>query len=73
PCGDGGYVASGGPEWDKVTLPVFPLGLTLNDSEGPGEVQTPLRIDPTRRDETIKSLEQNRLVYFRHAKAGELS
>ncbi|CAF2537194.1 unnamed protein product [Rotaria sp. Silwood2] len=72
-CAGGGYVASGRPGWDKVPLPVFPLGLTLNDSEGPGEVQTPLRIDPTRRDETLKIFEQNRTVYFRHAKAGELA
>ncbi|CAF4674689.1 unnamed protein product, partial [Rotaria sp. Silwood2] len=57
-CAGGGYVASGRPGWDKVPLPVFPLGLTLNDSEGPGEVQTPLRIDPTRRDETLKIFEQ---------------
>ncbi|CAF1131875.1 unnamed protein product [Rotaria sp. Silwood1] len=72
-CGGGGYVASGRPGWDKVPLPVFPLGLTLNDSEGPGEVQTPLRIDPTRRNETMKFFEQNQIVYFRHAKAGELA
>jgi D-serine deaminase-like pyridoxal phosphate-dependent protein len=72
-CSGGGYVASGRPGWDKVPLPVFPLGLTLNDSEGPGEVQTPLRIDSQRRDETRKEFEENGIVYFRHAKAGELA
>ena len=72
-CSGGGYIASGRPGWDKVPIPVFPLGLTLDDSEGAGEVQTPVRIGPTRRNETKKLLEQYRVVYFRHAKAGELA
>ncbi|CAM4882075.1 unnamed protein product [Rotaria socialis] len=72
-CAGGGYVASGRPGWDKVPLPVFPVGLSLNDNEGAGEVQTPLRIDPNLRNETMHFIEQNRVVYFRHAKAGELA
>ncbi|CAF3312971.1 unnamed protein product [Rotaria socialis] len=72
-CAGGGYVASGRPGWDKVPLPVFPVGLSLNDNEGAGEVQTPLRIDPNLRNETMHFFEQNRVVYFRHAKAGELA
>ncbi|CAF1120549.1 unnamed protein product [Rotaria sordida] len=72
-CSGGGYVASGGPGWDKVPLPVFPLGLTLNDYEGTGEIQTPLKIDSKRKDETMKILKQNKIVYFRHAKGGELA
>ena len=72
-CSGGGYVASGRPGWDKAPLPVFPLGLTLNDSEGTGEVQTPVKIDPARKEETRRLLEAHRLVYFRHAKGGELA
>ena len=39
----GGYVASGSPGWSRVPTPVWPPGLKLLDSEGAGEVQTPLR------------------------------
>ena len=72
-CSGGGYIASGKPGWDKVPLPVYPCGLTLNENEGAGEVQTPLSIDPNKKDEVINYLKFNRLIYFRHAKAGELA
>jgi D-serine deaminase-like pyridoxal phosphate-dependent protein len=62
----GGYVASGSAGPDKLPRPVFPEGLALDDMEGAGEVQTPLRVashTPLRIGDT---------VLFRHAKAGEL-
>ncbi len=62
----GGYVASGPPGWSRVPTPVWPPGLKLLDSEGAGEVQTPLR-GPGARD-----LRVGDRVWFRHAKAGEL-
>jgi D-serine deaminase-like pyridoxal phosphate-dependent protein len=72
-CLGGGYVASGKPGWDKIPLPVFPLGLKLSNDEATGEVQTPLRIDPSNKETTLKLLKQTGLVYFRHAKSGELA
>ena len=72
-CSGGGYVASGRPGWDKVPIPVYPIGLTLNDSEGTGEVQTPLTINPKRRLQIMNQIQNDRIVYFRHAKGGELS
>lgn len=72
-CLGGGYVASGKPGWDKVPIPVFPPGLKLSVDEGCGEVQTPLRIDPKNREKTLKMLKRTGLIYFRHAKSGELA
>lgn len=72
-CSGGGYVASGRPGWDKVPLPVFPVGLTLDDGEGPGEVQTPLQIDAQRKDQILQALAEHGIVYFRHAKGGEVA
>jgi D-serine deaminase-like pyridoxal phosphate-dependent protein len=72
-CLGGGYVASGKPGWDKVPIPVFPIGLEVSTDEGTGEVQTPLKIHPKTKIETIQLLKQNRIVYFRHAKGGELA
>lgn len=62
----GGYVASGSAGPDKLPRPVFPAGLTLDDMEGAGEVQTPLRVS---RGTTLRLGD---VVLFRHAKAGEL-
>ena len=72
-CLGGGYVASGKPGWDKVPIPVFPPGLQLNDNEGTGEVQTPLKTDSKRKEETLKLLKKSGVIYFRHAKSGELA
>lgn len=72
-CAGGGYVASGRSGWDKQPLPVFPFGLRLDDYEAAGEVQTPLKIDPNYRKEIAELLEHNPIVYFRHAKGGELA
>jgi D-serine deaminase-like pyridoxal phosphate-dependent protein len=72
-CLGGGYVASGKPGWDKVPLPVFPLRLKLSNDEGTGEIQTPLRIDSKNKKKTLQLLKQTGLVYFRHAKSGELA
>ncbi|CAF4076473.1 unnamed protein product [Adineta steineri] len=72
-CSGGGYIASGRSGWDKLPIPVYPLGLTLSVSEGAGEVQTPLKMHSNRKDESMKILKQNKIVYFRHAKGGELA
>lgn len=61
----GGYVASGSAGKDKLPRPCWPRGLTLDDNEGTGEVQTPLRVPPG------LSLALGDAVLFRHAKAGE--
>ncbi|MES2965262.1 MAG: alanine racemase [Bdellovibrionota bacterium] len=62
-CLGGGYPASGvGP--DRAPVPYLPEGVTLLRNEGAGEVQTPIASgDP---------LSIGDLVFFRHAKAGEL-
>jgi D-serine deaminase-like pyridoxal phosphate-dependent protein len=67
-CHGGGYVASGEAGPDRLPLPWLPRGLELVAQEGAGEVQTPLA---TRRCET--PLRPGDPVFFRHAKAGELS
>ena len=72
-CLGGGYVASGKPGWDKLPIPVFPFGLTVSQDEGTGEVQTPLKINPKTKIQTMKQLKHNQIVYFRHAKGGELA
>ena len=62
-CLGGGYPASGvGP--DRAPIPYLPTGIKLLQNEGAGEVQTPI----SSRDE----LSIGDLVFFRHAKAGEL-
>ena len=43
----GGYVASGPPGRDRLPTPVLPTGLRLTGTEGAGEVQTPLRGEPS--------------------------
>ena len=72
-CLGGGYVASGKPGWDKIPIPVYPKGLTVSHDEGTGEVQTPLQIHPKTDQQTLELLKNNGIVYFRHAKGGELA
>ena len=54
------------PGPDRLPSPALPEGLTLDATEGAGEVQTPL-LGPGAR-----ALRLGARVYFRHAKAGEL-
>jgi D-serine deaminase-like pyridoxal phosphate-dependent protein len=62
-CFGGGYPASGtGP--DRAPTPYLPEGLSLLPNEGAGEVQTPIH--------STKPLALGDLIFFRHAKAGEL-
>ena len=60
----GGWIASGPPAKDRVPVPVWPQGLHYSSTEGAGEVQTPLR---------GADLNVEDLVWFRHAKAGEMT
>ncbi len=62
----GGLVASGPAGTDRLPAPWAPPGLTLTALEGAGEVQTPVRGHPA------DLLRIGDLVWFRHAKAGEL-
>jgi D-serine deaminase-like pyridoxal phosphate-dependent protein len=62
----GGYVASGAAGADRLPLPHLPRGLRLDPQEGAGEVQTPLLGD------AADGLKPGDVVFFRHAKAGEL-
>jgi len=62
----GGYVASGPAGRDRLPLPWAPPGLHLTGLEGAGEVQTPLT------GPGAALLEIGDLVWFRHAKSGEL-
>jgi D-serine deaminase-like pyridoxal phosphate-dependent protein len=63
----GGWVASGPAGRDRLPTPVWPEGVRLLAAEGAGEVQTPLTGPGVRR------LRVGDRVWFRHAKAGELS
>lgn len=63
----GGWIASGPPAQDRVPVPVWPAGLSYSAIEGAGEVQTPLR------GKAADSLRVEDLVWFRHAKAGEMT
>jgi D-serine deaminase-like pyridoxal phosphate-dependent protein len=65
-CASGGFIASGSIEKSKEPRPVLPPGLRLLAHEGAGEVQTPVQ------GEAAKNLKIGDLVFFRHAKAGEL-
>lgn len=60
----GGYTASGSVTPPKLPKPFLPHGLQLLKHEGAGEVQTPF--------ESKLKLKIGDLVFFRHAKAGEL-
>ena len=63
----GGYAASGAAGKDRLPLPWAPPGLSLTGLEGAGEVQTPLT------GPTAGRLRIGDLVWFRHAKSGELA
>jgi D-serine deaminase-like pyridoxal phosphate-dependent protein len=62
----GGFVASGAMGADRAPIPWAPPGLHLTSLEGAGEVQTPLTGHPA------GLLQIGDLVWFRHAKSGEL-
>lgn len=62
----GGYHASGAPGRSRLPVPTHPAGLAYFPREGAGEVQTPLHGDAAR------ALNVGDLVWFRHAKAGEM-
>jgi D-serine deaminase-like pyridoxal phosphate-dependent protein len=62
----GGLIASGPVGSDRAPLPWAPPGLHLTGLEGAGEVQTPLT------GHGAALLEIGDLVWFRHAKSGEL-
>ncbi|PVG83000.1 alanine racemase [Nocardioides gansuensis] len=62
----GGFVASGAAGPDRLPTPWAPPGLHLTSLEGAGEVQTPLTGHPA------AMLAVGDLVWFRHAKSGEL-
>ena len=63
----GGFVASGAVGKDRLPLPWAPPGLHLTGLEGAGEVQTPLT------GPGAATLAIGDLVWFRHAKGGELA
>lgn len=63
----GGFIASGVPGADRVPTIAWPQGLEYAGLEGAGEVQTPLTGPGT------EDLRIGDLVWFRHAKAGELA
>lgn len=63
----GGWIASGPPAADRVPVPVHPAGLSYSPTEGAGEVQTPLY------GPAASSLGVGDMVWFRHAKAGEMT
>ncbi len=62
----GGYLASGPADAARLPTPFLPSGLVLDKQEGAGEVQTPLS------GASARDLQVGDLVWFRHAKAGEL-
>ncbi len=62
----GGLIASGPTGADRVPVPWAPPGLHLTGLEGAGEVQTPMTGQPA------AMLGIGDLVWFRHAKSGEL-
>ena len=62
----GGLIASGSSGVDRSPIPWAPPGLHLTGLEGTGEVQTPLTGHPA------ALLGIGDLVWFRHAKSGEL-
>lgn len=62
----GGLAASGAAGRDRLPTPWAPAGLELTGLEGAGEVQTPLT------GPTASRLRIGDLVWFRHAKSGEV-
>lgn len=72
-CSGGGYIASGGAGREKLPKPYLPEGLVLDDNEGAGEVQTPLKNASNKKyKNSINTLSPGDPVLFRHSKAGEL-
>ena len=63
----GGFIASGPVGKDRAPIPWAPPDLHLTGLEGAGEVQTPLA------GPGAANLRIGDLVWFRHAKAGELA
>jgi D-serine deaminase-like pyridoxal phosphate-dependent protein len=63
----GGWIASGPAGKDRLPIPVYPPGLSMLPTEAAGEVQTPLT------GRHADQLQVGDRVWFRHAKAGELS
>ena len=63
----GGFVASGAAARDRLPIPWAPPGLHLTGLEGAGEVQTPLT------GPGAATLAIGDLVWFRHAKGGEMA
>jgi D-serine deaminase-like pyridoxal phosphate-dependent protein len=63
----GGLVASGPAGHDRLPVPWAPPGLHLTSLEGAGEVQTPLG------GPGASALLVGELVWFRHAKSGEVA
>lgn len=61
-----GWIASGPAGPDRSPVPVYPPGLSLIGTEGAGEVQTPLR------GAVAAQLRIGDMVWFRHAKSGEV-
>lgn len=61
----GGWIASGPAGADRLPVVDWPHGLAYSPTEGPGEVQTPLR------GSAADQLALGDLVFFRPAKAGE--
>ncbi|MCG8317263.1 MAG: amino acid deaminase/aldolase [Pseudomonadales bacterium] len=64
-CAGGGYVASGSSDPIRLPIPHLPQKLSLENNEGVGEVQTPIRYKG-------KDLDVGSPVFFRHCKAGEI-
>ncbi|RII43307.1 amino acid deaminase/aldolase [Galactobacter valiniphilus] len=62
----GGWVASGAPGPDRLPTVAWPERVRFRGTEGAGEVQTPLV------GEGAAGLRVGDVVWFRHAKAGEL-
>ena len=62
----GGYIASGATDAIKQPQPFLPQGMKLIKNEGAGEVQTPFEYRGK------EALNIGDLIFFRHAKAGEL-
>ena len=62
----GGYLSSGAAGPARLPVPWLPEGLSLDDDEGAGEVQTPLL------GAAADGLKLGDCVYMRHNKAGEL-
>lgn len=63
----GGWTASGPIADDRLPVVSWPSDLELSATEGPGEVQTPLR------GKSADRLRPGDFVFFRHVKAGEVA